>query len=1104
MLTHTPAHYFMNVLTKPTLLTLSLLCLGHLAFSQNIGDPYPKDREQIDEGIKLHDEEKYAEALTKFKSVNKNDSFYVDALYEMANTYQEDKQFEQCRQTALQGLQMKTDIRRLFLITYANALEELDQFDSAIATYNQGLKEFPYYNRFLYEKGVTYVKKKRWSEALDALTQSAKSNVMHPATHLRIGLLAADAKQPALALMALQTYVILNTDAPNILYVVDKMEKIAGNEYTAEDEVPASVFANNDLDEINEIILSKAALSNKYKSKVDLNYWIIKQVQVMLEKLPANYHSDNWLYNFYINFYSELWRKGHFEGAMLYSLQGIDSKDVQKQVKANQAKILAFEKWANEHLSEIRNSQPIMVNGKEVKSKLWYQGNSLEAIGDENAKGEQTGFWVFFDDGYKSAEGDFENGHKVGNWKYYYTNGQLRITENYDKDGKTTGEFISYYKNGAIKETSTYANDKLNGNTTTYNPNGTVKSKMTFKDDKLDGVRFNYTGNGLLYNEGEIKDDKYSGYYKTYYNSGEVDLVGKTVNDELDGEVTYHHRNGKVRTTGFYAAGKQTGAWKWYDENGKLETEGSFVNDKENGLWKYYHENGKLKTESNYENGKLKGLRKSYDEEGKLFEESVFKNDKIDSYKYYAADGSVIAQGKASGSKVNFMRYNMFRNKTAEGQAIAGLEEGVWKFFYDNGAVAYEQNYTKGSREGIMKYYYKNGKLKYELNYKDNMREGFYRSYFINGNIQTEGYYKNDEQHGPWTYYFSNGNTSSVEFYQDGAITGTAEDYEVNGKLSSAQRYDFGFFNNLTQYDTTGKEFNSTKLKLGTGDYELLGLNKKPTYKGKYVGGKKNGAFTSYFGNGVVRTTDNFLMSNHNGTFRRFHENGKLSVIGAYRNDESDSVWTYYDENGRIIKFFTYRNGELHGPHKSYYDNGKVEIERTYREDERHGDYTYYGYDGSVIMIARYENGVLKSYTYLGKDNKPIPPIAITNETGEIKTYYANGNKGLSYTIDKGLIQGKFLVYYPDGKLYSETDFVDGDYHGDDKTWYPNGTLKAHDVYFYDDLNGMSTSYYENGKVSQQIPYMLDQRHGVAKFYDNTGKLTKTTTYIFDDIYDQK
>jgi antitoxin component YwqK of YwqJK toxin-antitoxin module len=1092
----------MNLFIKTSLLSFALLFVGHYASAQKIGDPYPKDRVLIDEGVVLHDDDKYADAIEKFKMVNPNDSFYVEALYELSNSYLADKQYELCRKTALKGLQMETDMRRLFLIMYANALEELDQLDTAIATYNQGLREFPYHNAFEYEKGLSYGKKKRWADAFNAYTLSAKSNIMHPATHLRIGFMAADARQPTLALMALQMYIILNNDASNLISVIDKMEKVGGNEYLVENEIP-DVFTNKDFSEIDEILLSKAAYSGKYKGKTNLNYGIIKQMQVLMEKLPADYHSDIWMYDFYVNFYAQLWKDGHFEGAMLHSMSALDSKEVQREVKAKVSKITAFQKWANKYLTAIRNDKPIMVNGKEVKSKLWYDGNSLEAIGEQNDKDEQVGYWVFFDNGYKSAEGSFEAGKKTGKWQYYYHNGQTKILEYY-KDGKTEGEYTGYYDNGALKETSTYKEDKLNGLTTTYNPNGTVKSKMTLKDNILEGVRYNYTSTGMLSTEGEMKNDKYSGYYKSYYATGEINLKCTAADDEINGEAINYYRNGKIKNTGTYTAGKQTGMWKWYDEHGKLESEGSYLNDKETGTWKYYYPDGKLKSESNYENGKLKGLSKSYDEDGKLYDESVYKNNKIDSYKYYAADGKIIAQGKASSGKVNFVRYNIFRNKTAEGQVVNGLEEGVWKFYYDNGALQYEQPYTKGSREGITKYYYKNGKTYYELNYASDMREGFYRSYFMNGNIQSEGYYHYDEQVGPWSFYFSNGNLSTVEFYEEGTVVGTAEDYDANGKLSATMSYNHGFFNNRTQFDSTGKVYSNTKLKLGTGDYELVGLNRKAVYKGKYVGGKKSGVFTTYYGNGVMKNTQDFVVNERLGTYKGYHENGKLSAIGNYKNDEADSIWTYYDENGRLFKWYTYKNDELNGMHKVFYDNGKPEIERNYREGERHGEYTYYGYDGSVIMIATYENGVMKGYTYLGKDNKPVPFIPLVNETGEIKTFYANGNKGLSYTIDRGLIQGKFLVYYPDGKLYSETDFEDGNYHGNDKTWYANGNLKAHDMYYYDDLNGMSTSYHENGKVSKQIPYMLDYRYGAAKYYDNTGKLIKTTTYIFDDIYEQK
>lgn len=1072
------------------------------AIAQNIGDKYPKDKELIKEGNQLYDEKKYNEAITKYAAVNQNDSFYVDALYELINTYQTDKKFDKAAEYALKALKLNKTPRGEFLLQYANALEELNQFDSAISTYNLGLKEFPYNNRFAYEKGLSYAKKNKWEEALIAYTESAKSNLFHGATHYRIGMMAADANQPALALLALQTNIFLNSNQNSVINTIDKMEKIASHEYVTENEVSEQLFKDANLSEINEIILSKAAMTNKYKAKVDLNYWIIKQIQVTLEKLPANYESNNWLFNFYVKFYKELWKQNHFEGAILLGFQNLSTKEIAKEVKSNTAKIDAFRSWAINYFTNIRNEKTLVINGKEEKTKYWYTGLSLTAIGDEKATGENIGYWQYFTNGYKTAEGNFENGNKIGEWKYYYTNGKLKGREFYNKQYKSDGEYLEYYENGELAERSYFKDGLLEGEAITYNVNGTIKSKMTFKNGKVNGMRYNYSSTGILSNAGNLVDGVYNGEYQTYHVNGKVNLDCKTVNNNIEGVAKYYHNNGVLQSEGTFTNDKRTGVWKWFDENGKIETEGLYANNERTGTWKYYHPNGQLKEEMVFDNGKRKGLNKSWTEEGKLFEEIVFKNDKIDSYKYYDVSGKVLAQGKTQGGKLTFAMYNQYGQKIKEGLLVNGIEEGIWKFYYPNGQLEYELPYEKGVINGVRKNYFKNGEIKYELNFVNGNRDGYYKGYHINRNVQVEGYYENDEQHGAWKFYYANGNLSGQEFFQVGTLVGISEDYDKHGRYVANFDYTLGTFNNVYQLDSNGKIYHASKLRNGNGYYELKTDNGKTYYKAKYIGGEKDSLVTTYFGNGKMRVLESFKMGKRDGFYKSFNEKGILTSMGLYKNDEQDSVWNHYFDDGKILKINHFKNGKLDGPSFVFYENGKKEVERSYKDGERHGDYIYYDFNGAVILKIKYVNGVFQSYSYLGKDGKLVPEIALPNESGEVLTYHPNGNKAVKFTIKNGLINGLYTIHMADGKPYSETEFVNGNYEGVDKTYYPGGNIKSIERYFKDELNGKCEYFDTNGKLIRETHYLLGSKDGWELVYDTTGKVTKRILYKSDVIYE--
>ena len=51
-----------------------------------------------------------------------------------------------------------------------------------------------------------------------------------------------------------------------------------------------------------------------------------------------------------------------------------------------------------------------------------------------------------------------------------------------------------------------------------------------------------------------------------------------------------------------------------------------------------------------------------------------------------------------------------------------GKVKGLYKEYYESGALWYEANYKNGKKEGLVKEYYESGALKSEVNFKDGIR----------------------------------------------------------------------------------------------------------------------------------------------------------------------------------------------------------------------------------------------------------------------------------------------------------------------------------------------------------------------------------------------
>jgi antitoxin component YwqK of YwqJK toxin-antitoxin module len=1089
---------------NPIFALLALTLFIKFSYAQNIGDMYPSPRILITEGIELHDNKEYINATEKYLACNKNDSFYAWAQYELSLSYFAAKEYQKAKDAALEGLKTNNEYKRDLWLAYANALEEGDQFDSAILVYDKIIKDYPDYYLPYYEKALAYERKDMWEQALATYTEALKKNIYHPTSHLRIGLLAAGAQQPAIALMAMQMHCMLNNTSSNIGNVLIFMEQVANNQYSPEKPVPSKVFVTDELlEELNAVILSKGALSKKYKSKLNIDYHINKQLQVLMEKLPEQPQTHDWLTTFYVKFYKELWNNNHFEGSILHTFKNINASKVQKEINSKQKKINDFAVWGDKYLTNIRANKTIIVDGKETPVKFWFTKGHVTGIGNVDENEKNHGPWTFYNtQDYKQAEGVYEHGNKVGIWKYYYFNGTLKAQETF-LDGKLHGEYTEYYENGALSEKATYENGKYVGELILYNPNNTIRSKIPIVNDKINGVRYSYDANGYLSYAGEVKDGVYEGWYKTYYRNGQVNLDGQTLKDQLHGTITYYYESGKLKTAGNFNNGQRTGAWKWLYENGNPSSEGEYNNSgKEIGTWKYYKEDGKLRSEEIYDNGK-KGRIKNYDENGKVYAELTFKNSNIDSYKYYDENGKIFAEAKTSGGKLNYLGYNQYRNKLSEGKIVNGNDEGVWKYYYANGQLERESNFTKGKQNGLSTEYYKNGKIKAEASYTNGTITGYYKYYYINGQLKVSGYYNEDgDKVGPWNFYHMNGKLESEEFFIDGKLAGMLNSYYPDGKMQGYFDYSLGFFNNYYEKDTSGVVYNASKLTYGTGEYKLYTPKMKVDFTGQYVQGLRDGKFTSWDGAGKITREEYYQFGKRNGLSKSYHYNGKLKSVGMYKNGDQDSIWNYYYENGSIQRVSNFKDDELDGKYISYYSNGKIETDRNYLDGSRHGDYKYYNPDGTLILWVKYQNGVMMSYTYPDKNGEMLPFTEVKDETAEVKTYYPNGTLALSFKVEKGLFQGRFEVFSPSGKLISVNTYVDGIQTGESMATYANGNIMFECKKTDDELDGIYKTYHENGKLAREINMMYGYEHGICKEYDTNGKLIKQTNYLYGKVHE--
>jgi Tfp pilus assembly protein PilF len=116
----------------------------------------PAQEATINTGIELHDKGQYDEAIAKYQEVLKENADNVTAIYEMAYSYMEKKDYDRSVEAARRGVQYKSELRPMFYEMIAAAFDNKGQPKQAIETYRQAIASEPNSALLYYNMAVTY------------------------------------------------------------------------------------------------------------------------------------------------------------------------------------------------------------------------------------------------------------------------------------------------------------------------------------------------------------------------------------------------------------------------------------------------------------------------------------------------------------------------------------------------------------------------------------------------------------------------------------------------------------------------------------------------------------------------------------------------------------------------------------------------------------------------------------------------------------------------------------------------------------------------------------------------------------------------------------
>lgn len=1087
-------------------LLLSLLLGGQRLIAQE-NNPLIASGPVIKEGIQLHDEGKYKEAILKYKLVPRSDTNYVWALYEMGLSYTADSQLQKALDTYRYALSLKKDPEREpdLYTNYASVVDDLGEKDKALLIYDSAIRKYPAHSGLKLNKATTLLTMERDAEAEELLKQNLLIDPFSYSSHFLLGLSAVRQGKVVPAFISFFGYLMMSPSGKYHRNAINLLSLIAENK---EDLKPYIEGRKEEPSEsyqlLEQIILSKIALNKNYKPLIKLDDAISRQIQVTLEKIEYSEEDKDFWNQYYTPLFKDLFNKGKFEPLIYHMFSNVDIPNIQEYVKKNKKEIQSVIDIIVPYLNEIKTTRTLVYTQRAgVKNRWLFDGNELTGKGLMDDKGEMSiGKWEFYyDPGNIRSLGEYDDkGLRKGDWRYFYFNQQPRAEETY-VSGKMEGKARYFFENGVVSSEAVVKEDEPVGIKKSNYYSGKPRTLENYVNGKLEGEKRIYFVNGFIHFIERYKADSLHGKYESYYQNGQLEYVTQYNNGKLEGLIKGYHENGKTDFEGNYKDGKKDGAWKRYHPNGTLKSNENYVADKLEGPYEEFHDNGKLFYKANYKKGSANEEISYYDTDGILFSTLLFQNDHITKAAYYDKKGKLISQSALKNKKLAMEAYRPDGTlKSRVNYNDKGESEGTDTLYYASGKVQEINHYSEGVLEGLSVSFHPNGQKSREIPYVKGAKDGYFKSYYQNGVVEQEGWYKEDQAQGTWIDRDELGNITEKTDYRDDDLHGYKLEYWPNGKMASERENEYGWIKSVTQFDTTGKVINQFVMDKFTGPYTLVYASGKKGQEGYYHTGNMQGAFKGYYFDGSLERESYYKSGLLDSVYKSFYFGGKPSSTGQYKNGKKTGLWTYYRENGTKYSTETYEDDEVQGKRFYFHENGKTETIVEVKDGQKHGWTEKFSEDGQLVYKVQFVEGLPVAYTYQGKDGKLVPEIPLKANSGKIETFYANGNRSALFQYADGKLQGLNQLFHPNGKLQFESTENYNESEGKVREFYADGSIKTEYNAKSDNVNGKYTYYHPGGIKKEEGFQVNDEVHGEVTHYDEKGKLTQTRIYYYGTL----
>jgi antitoxin component YwqK of YwqJK toxin-antitoxin module len=235
-------------------------------------------------------------------------------------------------------------------------------------------------------------------------------------------------------------------------------------------------------------------------------------------------------------------------------------------------------------------------------------------------------------------------------------------------------------------------------------------------------------------------------------------------------------------------------------------------------------------------------------------------------------------------------------------QALRAEKQGPWQYFYGNGKLQSQGAYTKGFKQGEWLEFHQNGSKFNTAKFDGGLENGPYQAWHSNGQRAALGSFKSGVRKGDWSFYDQDGLAVSKGSFKRNKRHGRWFLFNDKGELESKGSYKDGrFVGRWLHYDSKGrKKGRCDWTRQGTRDHRVCKRNNNSLIlRGASEAGLAQGPWVHYYRNSEKRMAGDMKNGERHGVWRFWHESGDKRAKGSYKLGQKIGSWHCWDDSGQ-------------------------------------------------------------------------------------------------------------------------------------------------------------------------------------------------------------